>query len=96
MARKTINPTLKAKIALEAIQGHRTTAEISSQYGVHPNFITRVKKEAIQNMASVFNQGDNTRVKELEKEQEELLMIIGKKERDNEWLKKKCKQLGLL
>lgn len=96
MSRKTINPTLKAKIALEALQEHRTTAEIASQYGVHPNFISRVKTEAIKNMASIFNKGDNTQVKELEKEQEELLKIIGEKELDIKWLKKKCKQLGLL
>lgn len=96
MSRKTINPTLKAKIALEAIQGHRTTAEIASQYGVHPNFIARVKKEAIENMASVFNKGDNTQVKELKKEQKELLELIGEKERDIKWLKKKCRQLGIL
>jgi len=93
---KKINPTLKAKIALEALEGHRTVAEIASQYGVHPNFITRVKTEAIKNMASIFNQGDNKRLKELEEERDDLLNIIGEKEQDIRWLKKKCKKLGLL
>jgi transposase len=93
---KKINPALKAKIALEALQGHHTVAEISSKYGVHPNFVTRVKTEASKNMETIFNQGNDKKIQELEKKQDELLHIIGEKEMDIKWLKKKCKQLGLL
>jgi len=85
---KKIKPSLKAKIALEALQGHRTVAEIASQYGVHPNFVTRVKTEAAKNMESIFNQGNDKKIQELEKERGELLNIIGEKEMDIKWLKK--------
>lgn len=93
---KRINPALKAKIALEALQGHRTVSEIASQYGVHPNFVTRVKTEAAKNMSSIFDQGTDKKNQKFEKEREDLLNVIGEKEMDIKWLKKKCKQLGLL
>jgi transposase-like protein len=93
---KRINSALKSKIALEALQGQRTVAEIASQYGVHPNFVTRLKTETIKKMATLFEQGEDKRVKELEKERDDLLNIIGEKELDIKWLKKKCRQLGLL
>ncbi|MBU1078388.1 MAG: transposase [Spirochaetes bacterium] len=93
---KRINAALKTKIALEALQGHHTVPEIASKYGVHPNLVTRVKKEAAQNLSKVFDQGEDARLKELEKEKDELLHLVGEKERDIKWLKKKCKQLGLL
>ena len=93
---KKIDATIKAKIALEALQGNKTTSEIASQYGVAPNFVTRMKSEAAENMINIFNQGDNLKLKELEKEREDLLRIIGEKERDIEWLKKKARQLGVL
>ncbi len=37
--RKTIEAGLKAKVALEAIKGEKTLAQISSEYGVHANLI---------------------------------------------------------
>ena len=93
---KIIDSALKARIAIEALQGAKTVSEIASQYRVAPNFVTRMKTEAIEKMATLFNQGNHSRVKELEEEQESLLKLIGEKERDIEWLKKKCKQLGIL
>ena len=38
----------KAKVAMEAIRGDLTMAQISSQYGVHATQITRWKKEALR------------------------------------------------
>ena len=39
--RKTHDAALKAKVALEALKGEKTMAQLSSQYGVHPNQIGR-------------------------------------------------------
>ena len=36
-SRKRYDSQFKARVALEAIQGHRTLSEIGSNYGVHPN-----------------------------------------------------------
>ena len=38
----------KAKVALEAIKGESTIAQISSKYGVHATQIARWKQEAIE------------------------------------------------
>jgi len=34
--RKNHPPTLKAKVAVEAIRTHKTTAQIAQMFGVHP------------------------------------------------------------
>ena len=39
-------PEFKAKVALEAIKGQKTLNELASLYGVHPNQISRWKKQA--------------------------------------------------
>ena len=42
--RKQCNPDYKAKVALEALKGERTVAELSSRFGVHPTMIHQWKK----------------------------------------------------
>ena len=44
----------KAKVAMEAIKGELTLAQISSQYGVHASQINRWKKEALEAMVQGF------------------------------------------
>lgn len=94
--RKRRTKEQKAKIALEALKENRPLAEIALQYGVHPNQITRWKKQLIQNAGDVFSKNnDSNREKELEQYQDELYMEIGKLRVENEFLKKKFHQLEL-
>ena len=44
----------KAKVALEAIQGHRTVAELGKRHELHPNLIAQWKRQAIERLAKVF------------------------------------------
>ena len=44
-ARRTHNPAFKAKVALAAIKGDKTLAELAQQYDVHPNQITEWKAQ---------------------------------------------------
>ena len=53
--RKRYSAEFKAKVALEAIKGEQTVAELGSRYGLHPNMITNWKRQAIQNMAETFS-----------------------------------------
>jgi hypothetical protein len=46
--RESNSAEFKAKVALEAIKGHKTINELASQYGVHPNQITEWKKQAMK------------------------------------------------
>ena len=52
--RRRFTAEFKAKVALEAIQGHRTVAELATRHELHPTQITAWKREAIEKLAKVF------------------------------------------
>ncbi len=45
----------KAKVALEAIRGEKTVAELAGRFGVHPNQVGEWKRQAIEGLANVYN-----------------------------------------
>lgn len=51
----------KAKVALETLKGEKTIHELASQYGVHPNMIAYWKRQAVENMTSVFTKPADTK-----------------------------------
>jgi transposase len=56
-ARRTHTPGFKAKVALAAIKGEKTLAELAHQYDVHPNQITTWKAQLLEGAAGVFGSG---------------------------------------
>jgi transposase len=56
-ARRTHNPAFKAKVALAAIKGEKTLAELAQQYDVHPNQITAWKAQVVDRAAGMFGGG---------------------------------------
>ena len=55
MKRKRYSAEFKAKVALEAIKGEQTMAELATRFSLHPNMITNWKRQAINNMTSAFS-----------------------------------------
>jgi hypothetical protein len=51
--RRRFSGEFKAKVALEAIQGHQTVAELATKVEVHPTQIAAWKREAIEKLAKV-------------------------------------------
>ena len=51
--RRRFSAEFKAKVALEAIQGHLTVAELATKHEVHPTQITAWKREAAEKLAKV-------------------------------------------
>ena len=61
--RKRYSAALKAKVAIEAIKGQKTTNEIAAEYGVHPTQITQWKKQALDGLPDLFSTGESRQVK---------------------------------
>jgi transposase-like protein len=55
-SRRTHSPAFKAKVALAAIKGEKTLAELAQQFDVHPNQITTWKSQLLEGASSVFGQ----------------------------------------
>jgi len=55
MVRKKYSKELKAQIALDAIKGQKTIAELASEYGVHANQISIWKKQLLDAAPTAFS-----------------------------------------
>jgi transposase len=53
--RRRFTSEFKAKVALEAIQGLRTIAELATKHELHPNLITQWKRQATEKLGKVFD-----------------------------------------
>ena len=52
--RRNHSPAFKAKVALAAVKGEKTLAELAQQFDVHPNQITSWKAQLLEGAAGVF------------------------------------------
>ena len=52
--RKSHPPSLKAKVAVEAIKAHKTAAQIAQMFGVHPTQVGGWKKQALAGLPDIF------------------------------------------
>ena len=55
VTRKRYSAEFKSKVALEAIKGELTLAELSAKHGIHPTMIATWKRQAIEGMAATFS-----------------------------------------
>ena len=79
----------KAKVALEALKGQKTVAELASEYEVHPSQINMWRNVLKERMAGIFGRPDNKVIKEKDETIEQLQKIIGQMKLEHDWLKKK-------
>ena len=55
--RRNHTPAFKAKVALAAVKGDKTLAELAQQFDVHVNQITQWRSQLLDGAAGVFGQG---------------------------------------
>lgn len=89
-SRKKYSATLKAKVAIEALKGHKTTAQIGTEFSVHPSQVTKWKKAAVAGLPSVFDgPGMAQRDAAIEKELSRAYEEVGRLKVERDWIKKK-------
>ncbi len=75
--RRNFSAAFKAKVALEALRGDQTLAELAARHKVHPNLITKWKRQGAAGMVDVFLGKKGGRETSHEAEVKELHAKIG-------------------
>ena len=78
----------KAKVALEAAKQTKTAAELAKTFQVHPVQISQWKKQLLDGMATLFQNGSAARHPDPEKIQAELYEQLGRLQMELAWVKK--------
>ena len=85
--RRNHSPALKAKVALAAVKGEHTLAELADQFDIHPNQIQDWKRRLLEGAEDVFG-GNAVEAAHNEKEVEKLHAKIGQLAMENDFLSK--------
>ena len=95
-ARRNHTPAFKAKVALAAIRGQNTVAELAQHFDVHPNQITQWKSQLQEGAAGVFGSGGNPGVATPTVDVKSLHAKIGELTLENDFLEGALSKAGLL
>ena len=87
--RRRHSAQFKFQVAMDALKETKTIAQLSAQYGVHPNQISHWKKQLIDEGSTVFSKANADQQRRQESIQAELYEQIGRLKMELEWLRKK-------
>src|SRR6185295_3090602 len=94
-ARRNHTPAFKAKVALAAVKGDRTLAQIAEQFDVHPNQVTSWKTQLEGSAAAVFGPGSGNATTQ-SVDVKSLHAKIGELTLENDFLEGALTKAGLL
>ncbi len=86
--RKRHSAAFKAKVALEAVRQDKTIAQLAKEHQVHPVQISQWKKQLLDGLEDIFENGSASRRPDPEKLQAELYEQIGRLQMELAWVKK--------
>ena len=86
--RRSFSAEFKARVALEALTGAHTMAELSAKHGVHPNMIAQWKRKAQAELPELFAKKKDRKEAAKETELKELHAKIGQLTVENDFLSK--------
>jgi transposase len=86
--RRVYSAKLKARVAVEALSGAYTLAELAKKHDVHPNMITQWKKQALERLPELFARKGERGDASHEAELKELHAKIGQLTVENDFLSK--------
>ena len=91
--RRKFSAAFKAEVAIASLKERESLAELSKRFEVHPNMISKWKKEFLERSVEIFS----TQPPEVDfdAEREKLYAKIGQLEVERDWLKKISKRAGL-
>jgi putative transposase len=92
--RKHYSADFKARVAMEALKGHKTINELVSMYGVHPTQITKWRNHLLSELPQIFSSGRDKREQNQEALNAQLYQQIGQLKVELDWLKKKSGLAG--
>ncbi len=94
--RRNHTPAFKAKVALAAIKGEKTLADLAQQFDVHPNQITQWKSQLQEGAAGVFGSGARSDSDAARVDIKSLHAKIGELTLENDFLEGALGKAGLL
>jgi len=90
MKRRTFSSDFKAKVAKAAMKNDRSIKEIAAQFEIHPMMVSKWKKQASENLFSIFDdKRSSSKSTDNDEETRTLYEEIGKLKMQLKWLKKK-------
>lgn len=94
MAKKTFSAEFKAKVAIEALKGHKTTNELASEFEIYPAQINQWKKQLLEGSKNLFSGKNEKDMESVIQERNRLYTQIGQLAVELDWLKKKTGHLS--
>lgn len=93
--RKSYDTAFKVKVALEAAKEQMTLQELAQKYDVSPGQISQWKKQLVEGAGELFERPNKKqkREREIEEDRDHLLKTVGQLTVENEFLKKKYRQV---